>query len=87
MCLFLLIVVPTLAFFFQILAEHCLILFQIKPLEVENYDFHLERKVGSREGFEECKTHTCQFLSKDNSITENHLCTKLVDHHTRLKMG
>lgn len=38
------------------------------PLEVENYNLHLERKVGSREGVEEYKSQTSQFLSKDSSI-------------------
>jgi len=38
------------------------------PLEVENYNLHLERKAESREDVEECKTRTSQLLSKDSSV-------------------
>lgn len=36
------------------------------PLEVENCS--LQREVKSREGIEECKTRTSQFLSKDSDV-------------------
>lgn len=59
-------VVPTLVFIsdtFRMLSD----LFS-NALEVENYILHLERKVESSEGVEECKTRTDQFLRKDNSV-------------------
>lgn len=59
-------VVPTLVFIsdtFRMFSD----LF-LNPLEVENYILHLERKVESSKGLEECKTRTSQFVSKDNSV-------------------